>query len=172
MRVLILALALTLAACAEPPAVEPEASLAPEAAAPAPPAITGAFTAMSTTAMGVTGDLDATPDVLSFAKGFRIEGGRIDAALGPDTDLSAGGGTIADGSGNRTIESVELRRVTEVRIAADARDPSLCAGETVTHAIVARGTEALSVLIFSGADAPGPNARDTQLCGIYNYLIE
>ena len=168
MRVLILALALTLAACAEPPAVEPEASLAPEAAAPAPPAITGAFTAMSTTAMGVTGDLDATPDVLSFAKG----GGRIDAAIGPDTDLSAGGGTIAAGSGNRTIESVELRRVTEVRIAADARDPSLCAGETVTHAIVARGTEALSVLIFSGADAPGPNARDTQLCGIYNYLIE
>ena len=35
---------------------------------------------MSTTAMGVTGDFDATPDVLSFAKGFRIEGGRIDAA--------------------------------------------------------------------------------------------
>jgi hypothetical protein len=26
-----------------------------------------------------------------------------------------------------------------------------------------------SVLVFSGADAPGPNAHDTQLCGIYNY---
>lgn len=171
MRVLILALALTLAACAEPPAVQPEAAPAPEAAAPAPPAITGAFTAMSTTAMGVTGDLDITPDVLSFARGFRIEGGRIDASLGPNTDLSAGGGTIADGSGNTSVTDVELRRVENVRVAADARDPTLCgAGGTVTHVILARGAEALSVLMFSGADAPGPNAHDTQLCGIYNYF--
>jgi hypothetical protein len=171
MRVFIVALVLTLAACAEPPAVQPEASPAPEAAAPAPPAITGAFTAMSTTAMGVTGDLDVTPDVLSFARGFRIEGGRIDASLGPNTDLSAGGGTIADGSGNTSVTDVELRRVENVRIAADARDPTLCgAGGTVTHVILARGAEALSVLMFSGADAPGPNAHDTQLCGIYNYF--
>ncbi|MBY0566978.1 MAG: hypothetical protein K2P70_06685 [Hyphomonadaceae bacterium] len=170
MRVLILALALTLAACAEPPAPQPEASPAPEAAAPAPPAIIGAFTAMSTTAMGVTGDLDVTPDVLSFAKGFRIEGGRIDASLGPNTDLSAGGGTIADGSGNTSVTDVELRRVENVRVAADARDPTFCGGETVTHVILARGAEALSVLVFSGADAPGPNAHDTQLCGIYNYF--
>jgi hypothetical protein len=172
MRVLILALALTLAACAEPPAVQPEASPAPAAAAPAPapPAITGAFTAMSTTAMGVTGDLDITPDVLWFARGFRIEGGRIDASLGPNTDLSAGGGTIADGSGNTSVTEVELRRVENVRIAADARNPTLCGGATVTHVILARGADALSVLMFSGADAPGPNAHDTQLCGIYNYF--
>lgn len=165
MRVWILACALSLVACAQPAETPTQ-----EAAAPATPAITGSYVAMSTTAMGVTGDLDATPDVLSFALGFRIEGGRIDAALGPDTDLSAGGGTIADGSGNRTIETVELRRVTDVRIAADARDPNLCAGEAVTHVILARGTEALSLLVFSGADAPGPNAHDTQLCGIYNYF--
>jgi hypothetical protein len=171
MRVLILAMALTLAACSEPPAPEPEASPAPEAAAPAPPAITGAFSAMSTTAMGVTGDLDITPDVLSFANGFQIEGGRIDASLGPNTDLSAGGGTIADGSGNTSVTEIELRRVENLRIAADARDPTLCgAGRTVTHIILARGADALSVLMFSGADAPGPNAHDTQLCGIYNYF--
>lgn len=164
------AFVLALAACTQPapPASTPE----PAAEAPATPAITGSFVAISTTAMGVTGDLDATPDVLSFALGFRIEGRRIDAELSPNTDLSAGGGTIADGSGNRTIETVELRRVTEVRIAADARDPNFCAGQAVTHAILARGTETLSLLVFSGADAPGPNAHNTQLCGIYNYAIE
>lgn len=162
-------LALMLAACAPPQTPAPSAP-APEAAAPAPPAITGAFTAMSNTAMGVTGDLDIAPDALSFARGFRIEGGRIDASLGPNTDLSAGGGTIADGSGNTSATEIELRRVENVRIAADARDPTLCGGATVTHVILARGTDALSVLVFSGADAPGPNAHDTQLCGIYNYF--
>ncbi len=169
MRLIAAALTLALAACA--PATSPSPAPETQAEAPAPPAITGAFTAMSTTAMGVTGDLDVSPDVLSFARGFRIEGGRIDAALTGDTDLSAGGGTIEDGSGNTSVTDVELRRVENVRIAADARDPTLCgAGRTVTHVILARGAEALSVLVFAGADAPGPNAHDTQLCGIYNYF--
>lgn len=138
--------------------------------APALPALTGEFTAMSNTAISITGDMDVQPDVLSFGKGFRIEGGRIDATLGPDTDLSAGGGTIADGSGNRGVETVELRRVQLVRVAADAADPQLCGvGVTVSHVILANGAETLSLLVFSGADAPGPNAHDTQLCGIYNY---
>ncbi len=154
--------ALTLAACTQPAAPT-------EAAAPAPPALTGAFEAMSNTATAITGNLDVQPDVLSFGKGFRIEGGRIDTALGPDTDLSAIGGTIADGSGNRTIQTVELRRIDLVRVAADAPNPTLCGGLAATHVILANGTDALSVLVFSGEDAPGPSAHDTQLCGIFNY---
>ena len=159
--------AFSLAACTQPTAPPARET---EAEAPALPALTGQFTAMSNTAMSITGDLDVQPDVLSFGKGFRIEGGRVDATLGPNTDLSAGGGTIADGSGNRSVEGVELRRVEQVRVAADAGDPQLCgAGAPVSHVILANGAEVLSVLVFSGADAPGPNAHDTQLCGIYNY---
>lgn len=168
MRFIFAALAaFSLAACTQPAA--PPASES-EAEAPALPAITGQFTAMSTTAMSITGDVDVQPDVLSFGKGFRIEGGRIDAALGPDTDLSAGGGTIASGSGNTGVQAVEVRRVDQVRVAADAADPQLCgAGVPLSHVILANGAETLSVLVFSGADAPGPNAHDTQLCGIYNF---
>ncbi len=162
MRAVLAALAVTLAACVPPPAPT-------EAVAPAPPALTGAFEAMSNTATAITGNLDVQPDVLSFGKGFRIEGGRIDTALGPDIDLSAVGGTIADGSGNTSIQTVELRRVDLVRVSADAPDPHLCGGVAASHVILANGAETLSVLVFSGADAPGPNAHDTQLCGIFNY---
>lgn len=163
-------LALSLAACT-PPADAPAPAVAPEAAdAPQTDAFVGHYVAISTTAMSITGDLDLAPSVLSFGKGFRVEGARIESGLTGDTDLSAGGGTIASGSGNTSVLNVELRRVDQVRVAADARDPQLCgAGTPVTHAIVAHGAETLSVLIFSGADAPGPNAHDTQLCGIYNY---
>ena len=162
MRAVLAALAVTLAACAPP-------APATESAAPAPPALSGSFEAMSNTATAITGNLDVQLDVLSFGKGFRIEGGRIDTALGPDTDLSAGGGTIADGSGNTSVQTVELRRIDLVRVAADAPDPHLCGGVAATHVILANGTDALSVLVFSGEDAPGPNAHDTQLCGIFNY---
>jgi hypothetical protein len=164
---LMLALALALCACAPEPAETPVPASDVQVA---PPAITGAFAAMSTTAMGVTGDLDSTPDVLSFSKGFRIEGGRIDAALSARDEMFVGGGTYADATGNSSIAEMELRRIETVRIAADARDPQLCGTEAATHVVLARGAETLSVLVFSGADAPGANATNVQLCGIYNFM--
>ena len=36
-------------------------------------------------------------------------------------------------------------------------------------AILARGGDAVTLHVFSGADAPGPNAHDTQLCAIFNF---
>lgn len=163
-------LALSLVACG-PTAEAPAPDTAPEVdAASSTDAFVGHYVAISTTATSITGDLDLAPNVLSFAKGLRVEGARIESGLTGDTDLSAGGGTIASGSGNTNVLTVELRRVDQVRVAADARDPQLCGANTpVTHAIVAHGAETVSVLIFSGADAPEPNAHDTQLCGIYNY---
>lgn len=159
---------LTLGACNQS---APPASTEPVVEAPAPPAITGSFAAMSNTAMSITGDIDVQPDILSFSKGFRIEGGRIDTMLEPHTDLSAGGGTIADVTGNGGIEAIELRRVTNVRVAADTAVQPLCgAGQTVTHVVLAKSPEVVSLLVFSGADAPGPNAHDSQLCGTFNYM--
>ncbi|HRE44340.1 MAG TPA: hypothetical protein PKY87_10260 [Terricaulis sp.] len=169
MRLLVPAVLFALAACAEPapPQAEPAS---PAAHAPAP--IIGAFTAISTTAMSLTGDLDASADVLSFARGFRIEGPVIESALTGDTDLSAGGGTISSGSGVQNIGLVELRRIDLVRVAADAPAPQLCGDAQATFAILARGAETLSLQLFSGAEAPGPNAHDTALCGIFNYAID
>lgn len=167
MRLASIVFALALAACGQATAPPAEA---PEVEAPASPAITGSFAAMSNTAMAITGDIDIQPDVLSFSKGFRIEGGRIDTALEPHTDYSAGGGTIADVTGNGGIEAIELRLVTNVRIAADAAVQPLCGGETVTHVVLAKSPEVLSMLVFSGVDAPGPNAHNSQLCGTFNYM--
>lgn len=168
MRFASILLALALAACGQTTAPPAEA---PEAEAPAPPALTGSFAAMSNTAMAITGDIDIQPDVLSFSKGFRVEGGRIDTALEPHTDYSAGGGTIADVTGNGGIETIELRQVTNVRIAADAAVQPLCGpGETASYVVLAKSPEVLSMLVFSGADAPGPNAHNSQLCGTFNYM--
>jgi len=166
MRTVLAALALvTLAAC-----TQASAPPAPVAEAPALPALTGQFTAMSTTAMSLTGDMDVTPDVLSFGRGFRIEGGRIDTALTTTTPLGGENGTIAE-IGVAGTQTVELRRVDMVRVAADAPDPQLCgAGNAVSHVILGQSAEVVSLFVFSGADAPGPNAQDSQLCGIFNYM--
>jgi len=164
MRIAVPLVAVILAACA--PTAEPPADAPTEAAAS--PFI-GAYTAMSTTAMAVTGDLDATADVLSFAKGFRIEGGRVEATLTGDTDLTAGGGTISGGSGIE-VSDVEVRRIENVRVAADAPAPTLCGDAAPSYAILGRNADTLTLQILSGAEAPGPNAHDSLLCGIYNYM--
>lgn len=167
MRFVFPLIALALAACGQTTAPDTPATTTE---VPAPDAFVAHYDAMSNTAMSITGALDLAPDVLSFEKGFRIEGGRIDAMLMGDTDLAAGGGTASDVTGNTNIINMEVRRVDLVRVAADARDPQLCGeGKTVSHVIVAHGTETLSLLVFSGADAPGPNAHDSQLCGAFNY---
>ena len=172
MRIVLAFLALvTLGAWNQNAPPAPEATET-TAEAPAPTAFVAHYDAMSNTAMSLTGALDLAPDVLSFEKGFRIEGGRIDAMLTADTDLSAGGGTARDVTGNTNILNMEVRHVDLVRVAADARDPQLCGeGQTVSHVIVAHGTETLSLLVFSGADAPGPNAHSSQLCGTFNYAL-
>jgi hypothetical protein len=167
MRAALILAALALAACT-PPAEAPTAPAEEAAVEALPTPFTGDYIAISTTAMSITGDLNATADVLSFAKGFRIEGERVDASLAGDTDLSAGGGTVNSGSGIEAAED-EHRRVDTVRAAADAPDPNLCSGTPVTYIILGRGSETLTLQVFSGADAPGPNAHNTQLCGIYNF---
>lgn len=170
MRVLIPLLALTLAACGQSTSAPvPEAPIE-TAAPPAESVFGGSYTAISDTAMSITGTADIDTDAMNFTRGFRIEGLAVPTTLTGDTDYSAGGGTISDSSGVRNIEHVEMRKIDNVRVAADARDPQLCGeGKAATYAILAENADTLSMLIFSGADAPGPNAHDTQLCGIFNY---
>jgi hypothetical protein len=159
-------LAFTLAACGQSTA--PPAEPATEAEAQSTPFV-GIYTALSTTAMSITGDMDASPDELVFST-FRIEGARIEATLAGDTDLSAGGGTINSGSG-LDIAELELRRIETIRSASATPAPDLCGGAPPSFLILGfnRDRDVLTLQIFSGAEAPGPNAHNTQLCGIYNY---
>src|SRR6185503_6519508 len=70
-------LVLSLAACT-PPSSE-------DASMPQAGLIPGQFIATSNTAMSITGDLEIWPNRLSFGKGFRLEGSRIDTRLEPNT---------------------------------------------------------------------------------------
>ena len=137
MKRLILALGFALAACGQIAA--PPSESAPHAATPAP-SIVGNFTAMSNTAMSITGDLEATADVLSFGRGFRIEGGRVEATLSPTSELAAGQGSFAEATGSQSIETMELRQVALVRVAADAPNPSLCGEASPTTGTTSRRT--------------------------------
>ncbi|HVK79651.1 MAG TPA: hypothetical protein VM915_03480, partial [Verrucomicrobiae bacterium] len=88
----------------------------------------------------------------------------------PTSELAAGQGSFADATGNQSIETMELRQIALVRVAADAAAPSLCGDAQPTFVVLARGADTLSVLIFSGIETPGAAAQATSLCGIYNYM--
>ncbi|UPT61059.1 MAG: hypothetical protein M0D54_11320 [Hyphomonadaceae bacterium JAD_PAG50586_4] len=167
MKRLILALGFALTACGQTAA--PPGDSAPQVVTPAP-SIIGNFIATSNTAMSITGDLEAAAEVLSFGRGFRIEGGRVEAALSPTSELAAGQGSFAEATGSQSIEAMELRQVALVRVAADAPNPSLCGEASPTFIVLARGADLLSLLVFSGIEPPGAGASATSLCGIFNYM--
>lgn len=172
LRVFVLAAALAaLAACGPPAAETPPvpAPAPPAAAAPAAP-LTGAFSATSTTAMGVTGDLTATDARLSFGKGFMLD----TAAAGPidvTTAIHRDGPSFAQAMTLPTSLAIELRRITALTNAADASAQPLCGADSPTYVALAYDTPvtAVSVAVFSGADAPGPDAVASALCGTFTY---
>lgn len=171
MRVVLLAAALAaLAACGPPAAETPETPApAPAAEAPAAP-LTGAFSATSTTAMGVTGDLTATDARLSFAKGFMLD----TASAGPvdvTTPIHRDGPSFAQAMTLPTSLAIELRRITALTNAADASAQPLCGADSPTYVALAYDTPvtAVSMAVFSGADAPGPDAVASALCGTFTY---
>jgi len=156
---------LALAACSPAPQSPPEAAIA---ASPAP--LEGHFDATSTTAMGITGDLTASATRLSFANGFALataQLGVLDAAtpIGEDEEsflvaLSA-----------PTSTSVELRRVTQDLRPTDLAIQPPCG--TAAPTFVALATDAprktVTMAVFSGPDAPGPEAANSALCGTFRY---
>jgi len=81
-------------------------------------------------------------------------------------DLTARGGqsyaALVAGAGDL---NVELRRVI------DATTPEIICTERPTYValVYADRATSLEMLVFSGAEAPGPNARDSALCASYRY---
>ena len=160
MRQHLFAASLLLAACGAAPEPAPGAHA---------PALAGAYAAMSAAAASVTGDLVVADAALGFERGLRFEAAPIPHALEINTDLSAGGGTIAIHSGLREAHAIELRRVAPEGASAEGTAPSLCGHGPVSHLSRARNADALAVLAFSGAEAPGGNAHDSQFCAAFTY---
>jgi hypothetical protein len=159
-----LAALLTLAACGPAPS-PPTTSVAA-----GPALLEGEFSATSNTAMGVTGDLTATPVRLSFSKGYALATAahsQLDVAtpIGEDEEsflvaLSAPGST-----------TLELRRVTQDLRPADIPIDAPCGAAAPTFVALAYATPPTTVTmaVFSGPDAPGPDAVNSALCGTFRY---
>lgn len=164
-RALPLLAALALAACGPRAAPEPPATPEPAAAS----ALEGAFSATSTTAMGITGDLVATDASLAFDKGMTL----ITRPAGPvdfTTPLRKGGDSFGETLLAPSGSALELREVSDV-IRAAVRTQSVCGPVRPTYVALAYGApaETVRMAVFSGADAPGPAAEDTALCGTFMY---
>lgn len=167
MRALLLPVMLAvLTACGE--ARNPAASDA-EAAEAIP--LTGAFYAASETARTITGNVEIAPRALSFEKGMILYTATL-APRGAGDFVDQGGQTYAAAALGASDLSIELRRVTEeVAPNGAGRGPSLCADAPATYITLAYGPRAVGVtlLVFSGSDAPGPNSSNSRLCASYAY---
>lgn len=142
-------------------------------AEPAHAPITGSFTAISTTAMGITGDLTVTSTVLTFTRGLVYETQQAGTA-GAKANYAGGAGTWADLLGVPPETVVELRRVTGESIGQQAPNGDLCARDTTTFIALAAAdgmndTPALKLAAFKGATPPGAQANAMDLCGTFNY---
>lgn len=162
----IVLLAAALAACSPPPVPPP-----PEPpAAPAAIALEGQFSATSTTAMGITGDLTVSANRLSFGKGFMLDTAPA-APIEVTSPVLKGGESFASTMTLPTSLTIELRSITTLTRAADAGPQPLCGPEAPTFVALAHDTPAtaVSMAVFSGPDAPGPEAVNSTLCGTFTY---
>jgi hypothetical protein len=161
MRVFLAALLCAALASCDPPAQD-------QAEASVPDVLTGEYRAASDTARTLTGNLSLERGGLIFGKGVVL----YTRALLP---RSASERVARDGDSYAAILvspadlTIELRRVTEQTLSAGAE--GLCGEDEPEYVAIApdeRAT-ALTVLVFTGDQAPGPTASRSRLCGAFRY---
>jgi hypothetical protein len=161
MRTLIAAaLCAALAACDQGAQGEAEASV--------PDTIVGEFRAASETAREVTGNLSIERAGLIFDRGVvlytrSLQPRSAAERIARDGDSYA---AVLVSSGDLPIE---LRRITEQTLTGGA--PGLCGNDRPTYVAIANEERSnyLIVLVFSGAEPPGPDAIESQLCARFKY---
>lgn len=163
MRALLLPVMLAvLTACGEArnPGGEAEASV------PASPL--GAYKAESASAESVTGGVVIQRGGLTFQKGVIIYTRTLDPRRGSDL-MARGGDSYAAAALGPEALRIELRHVSEQ--IADAAGEGLCGADAPTYVALAfqEHGASVTVLVFAGAQAPGPDATDSRLCATYVY---
>lgn len=174
-RTLVLGAALlALAACGDGKTPKEEPKEAPTVTEPAPgasfQALTGIFTATSTTAMGMTGDLSVIAERVTLAKGEQFETATA-TELTSNTRIAANGKSVAETVAGPTGLIVELRKVTAATVAEGEKPQKVCGAAPVTYVIFAYDAahSAVTMLPFSGDEAPGDTATKSTLCGTFAY---
>ncbi len=162
-----------IAACQQGPNQSRSGPAPTAALAPPPRLLTGSFTAISTTAMGITGDLTLTATTLTFTRGLVFE--TTPAANLPASGLYAkNAGTWTSLLGAQNGGAIEVRAVVSERVGAQATNGGLCAPEKTTFIALTSTTDAanasaLRMAAFKTAVAPGANANESDLCGTFTY---
>jgi hypothetical protein len=171
MRNVVSALSLVLlAACGQPAAPAPETAPPAVETTPAPVEAlsTGEMGAMSNTAMSLTGSLTVTPTALNFENGFAAQTQTL-ALVDATTPIAAGGESFAATAPGPTSLRVEIRRITAPAPA------QLCGGSPAATYVALASDEpitALTLIVFSGADQPGPQAHDSAVCATFMYGVD
>lgn len=170
---LLTAVTLALAACGDGKTKKEEPKEPPTVTEPTPapfPALTGIFSATSTTAMGMTGDLSVIAERVTLAKGEQFETEPA-TEVSATTRISATGGSFAETAVGPTGLTVELRKVTAASVAEGEKPQKVCGAAPVTYVAFAYDANHTAVVMmpFSGDEAPGDTATKSTLCGTFTY---
>jgi hypothetical protein len=163
---------LLLSACG--PAVAPEEAPA-EAAPPAAigtPMSTGLMGGISTSAAGNVSALTISDSQIAFTNADGEETFALPTqfigAVEPSTLIAAGGQSFAAAAPSSTATRVEVRAIF------GSTPQELCGLALATHVAIL-STEPLTgvqLMVFTGGDQPGPNARDSRVCAIFAYAVD
>jgi len=135
------------------------------------PMTTGLMGGASTTAAGDVAAVTINRENLAFSN---LDGEETFAVattflgeVAPSTPIVAGGESFAAAAPYPAAERVELRRV-------DGASTSLCGPTPATHVALvhADAITGLYLIVFSGVDAPGPEARASEVCATYLYMVD
>lgn len=179
-RVLLAIGALAVAGCdGKPAAVESSASgqeqASPPPAATPPPALAmpqGRFEAITNTAMGVTGDLDASGREFRFAQGqaYRLAAvGRLKASAAYASTKASFASLI---NVPDTADLAVLKVESEDK--GKARNGGFCGADRTTFLVAHRGVDgggspAFFLMAFKGVAAPSESSPESDLCGTFMY---
>lgn len=173
MRTILFAIPMLLAACgpATPPASERAAEIVGAAPVGAPMS-TGLMGGISTTASGNVSALTISTEQVAFTNADGEETFALPTqfigAVEPSTLIAAGGQSFADAAPSSTATRVEVRAIF------GATPQDLCGPSLATHVAIlsAEPLTGVQVMVFTGTDTPGPEARDSRVCAVFAYAVD
>lgn len=157
------------------PAAEPVQPAPPATVLAPSPAVTapsGKFDAISSTAMGITGDLSAVDGGFAFSQGqaYSLEGAGEAKGADPYAVTKASLASLINVADTAVLK---VFRVTK-EDRAKARNGGFCGAEPTTFILTHEGVDsggapALFLIAFKGAGRPSATSPEADLCGAFMY---
>lgn len=129
----------------------------------------GAFNAVSNTARAITGNVSVERGGLLFASGIVLFTRTLEPRRGEDVISRDGLSYAAAALGPADLD-IELRRVVEQNVPAGRT--GLCGADRVEYIALAYepGARKVTLLAFTGAEAPGPYATQSRVCATFAFV--